>query len=426
MRQKILILSYSDFDKDPRIIRQIEALKDQYELIQCGVAPNLRYPSRFVKINGYTHLKYNVPEQLTFHLQYPTPLRKIISLVIGKPYYRWVFPTARELNRKREIKSFHTNDYGWRYWAGNAHVGSPSKIVEIFGKEPIDVIIANDIDTLPIALGIAKRNKAKVLFDAHEYHPKEIEDNEDWVRTEQPYKTWLCKEYIPQVDCMTTVCEGIAQEYAKNFGVTPEVITNATSFYDLTPTITNEKHIKLIHHGICSPSRKIELMIEMMNYLDDRFSLDLILVHDIYTKAYYDKLIESVKHNKKIQFKPPVPTSEIPIHTNQYDIGVFILKPVNLNYHYALPNKFFEFVQARLAIAIAPSPEMTKYIQKYDVGIVAEDYTPQSLAAKLNALTHTQIMYYKQQAHQHAHELSADINKKRINTIVNRLLNTYI
>ncbi len=422
MSQNILILSYSDFDKDPRIIRQIEALKDNYELIQCGIAPNLRYPSRFVKINSYSHLKYNLPEELTFHLQYPAFFRKAVSLLVGKPYYKWVFPTVRALNKKREMENYHTTKHYQRYWGGSVQAGNPNKIVDVFGQEKIDVIIANDIDTLPIALGIAKKSKAKVLFDAHEYHPREIEDNPEWVQREQPYKTWLCKEYIPQADYMTTVCDGIAQEYAKNFGVAPEVITNATSFYDLTPTITDAKHIKLIHHGICSPSRKIELMIEMINYLDERFTLDLILVHDIYTKPYYDKLVESAIHNNRIQFKPPVATREIPNHTNQYDIGVFILAPINLNYHYALPNKLFEFVQARLALAIAPSPEMTKYVHKYDLGIVADDYTPQNLAAKLNALTQEQIMYYKQQVHQSAYELSADINKKRIATIVAQLL----
>ena len=37
---------------------------------------------------------------------------------------------------------------------------------------------------------------------------------------------------------------------------------------------------------------------------------------------------------------------------NQYDIGVYLLRDGNLNNKYAMPNKLYEFVQARLADAV--------------------------------------------------------------------------
>ena len=48
----------------------------------------------------------------------------------------------------------------------------------------------------------------------------------------------------------------------------------------------------------------------------------------------------------------------------EYDIGLFILSPINFNYYHALPNKLFEFIQARLAIAVSPSPEMARIVHR--------------------------------------------------------------
>ena len=55
---------------------------------------------------------------------------------------------------------------------------------------------------------------------------------------------------------------------------------------------------------------------------------------------------------------------ELPRMANDYDVGLYLLPPTNFNQRYALPNKFFEFIQGRLAIAIGPSPEMAKLVER--------------------------------------------------------------
>ena len=48
-----------------------------------------------------------------------------------------------------------------------------------------------------------------------------------------------------------------------------------------------------------------------------------------------------------------------------------------------MPNKFFEYIQARIVPAIGPSPEMARIAREWDCGIVADDYTPEALAAAI-------------------------------------------
>ena len=96
---------------------------------------------------------------------------------------------------------------------------------------------------------------------------------------------------------------------------------------------------------------------------------------------------------------------------NEYDIGLYLLRPANFNNRFALPNKFFEFVQGRLAVAIGPSPEMARIVHEYGLGIVAEDFTPETLAQELNNLDPPAIAGFKQAAHAAADELCAERNE---------------
>ena len=100
----------------------------------------------------------------------------------------------------------------------------------------------------------------------------------------------------------------------------------------------------------------------------------------------------------RVRIRPPVPADRIPEETRNYDIGLFLLEPTNFNYLHALPNKFFEFVQARLAIAIGPSPEMARLVRKHDLGVVADDFSPAALARALNPLTPELISRYQANA----------------------------
>jgi hypothetical protein len=290
-------------------------------------------------------------------------------------------------------------------------------LVQQLAKNDYDVVIANDIHTLPMGLAIAGI-KSKVYFDAHEYHPLEFEDSLKWRLLHQPFMNYLCITYIPKAHAFSTVSEGIAKEYEKKTGVLPFLLTNATSFNELKPTKINQ-HIKLIHHGAAIPARKLELMIEMMKYTDKRFTLDLMLVSN--TPKYMDKLKKMARNIPTVKFVDPVPFTEISKMINQYDLGIILIPPTNFNYKNTLPNKLFEFIQARIGIASGPTPEIEACIKKYDIGVVSNDFNPVSLAGLLNKLTTSQIMEFKENSNNAAKILSAEENMKKINQVVSVL-----
>ena len=364
--KRILIISFSDLATDPRVHRQIKLLSSRYEVLAAGTAPPQIAGMEFFRI--------------------PQTPRPLSLRVLG----------ALDLKLGR---------YESYYWADRRVQACLAALSDVRA----DIILANDLNTLPLACALAKG--AKVVFDAHEYAPREYEDRPRWRFFYQRYCDQMCKAYLPRVDAMFTVCQSIADEYRSNYGVESKVVFNAPPFHDLSPQPVSDGLVRMIHHGGTISSRKLELMIESIDFLDQRFHLDLMLLPS--TSSYFRKLERAAAQRPRVRILPPVPMTELPGHLNRYDIGVFLLPPTNFNYRFALPNKLFEFIQARLAIAVGPSPEMARVVRQYDCGVVADDFTPQSLALRLNSLDVVRIEHFKFQSNRAASELcferSADV-----------------
>lgn len=382
MKKNILIISYSPLHRDPRILRQINSLKDEYNIQTIGLTnPNISNVDFF---------------EISF-----APRCKTFYDKVKLGFKIWFCqPSALRRNLMLDLVFQH-------------NFNSP------------DVIIANDWNGLYVAAILKEKRgwNAKVYFDAHEYFP-EYRNNLFWKLFEKPLVTYTLKKYRTSFDIMSTVCPSLAKKYENYFKLRPKavrVVTNAPNYEPtLMPSRVGDK-IKIIHHGIAMKERKLERMIDMMAYLpEDKYELYFMLV--LGDKLYYDKLVQKASSYINIHFINPVPFSQIPLFTNQFDVGLFILNNDLITYRYALPNKFFEFVQARLAVAIGDSYEMKQYVKKYKLGIAADKNTAESLARKFLQLTPNDIMRYKQNAHKHAQELSAESNIAEIRSIIKKLI----
>lgn len=234
----------------------------------------------------------------------------------------------------------------------------------------------------------------------------------------QDYMKWICETYLSRCAAITTVSQGIADAYASHYGVKPYVITNAPDYVELEPSPVKEDQIRLVHTGNANPSRRIEKYIELMDLLDERFSLDLYLMPR--DKRYLERIKNQARHRTRIRIMEPVPMQDLVRVCNNYDVGIFFQEPLNFNLEHSLPNKFFEFIQARIAIAITPLPEMARYVQEFDLGIIGKDYSVPGMANKLMGLDRATIEHYKEQSGKAAKVMSADVNMSLLDEIVTR------
>lgn len=374
--RRILVLTFTDLSRDPRVRRQCAVVSRFGELVVASPGSN---PFEFVE---HVRLESGATRSLASRLL-----------------------TAFRLS----ARAFEDC-----YWSQRLVRDAVGKLA----GRPFDLIVANDLECLPLALHLA--NEAPVIFDAHEYAPAEFDDQLVWRVLVKPYRHYLCARYMRRCTAVTTVSQGIADEYARNYCDEAVVFPNACDLNELYPTRPEPGSIKLVHHGLALPSRCIDRMIDMFDFLDERFSLTFMLLPG--PNDYLEVLKQRATKYRQINFADPVSVVDICKATNRFDMGLFLLPPSNFNYRHALPNKFFEFVQARLAIAIGPSPEMSRYVEKYDLGVISSDFTPENLATKLNGMTSEECWQYKQNAHATAPLLAFARFAKEFATVIGTAL----
>ncbi|MCU0235855.1 MAG: glycosyltransferase [Acidobacteria bacterium] len=372
--KRVLVISFSDLKSDPRVNRQIRFLSDDYEVSALGTGDPCLPGVRFVPIQRRRH---------------SPPLRLL------------------------RAAAYKLGCYDRLYWS----LYDYERPLAALSGSRFDLVIANDVIALPLALRVARG--ARVMLDAHEYAPSQWENDRRWNFLFGGFNLYLCRTYLPRCDQVLTVSAGIAAAYRENFGVPVEVITNSCEFSDLAPSPPDPGRIRLVHHGNANPNRGLEDMIRLMAGAGADRSLDLILVRTF--PRYFRRLQKRAGNDPRISFPDPLPLEAIVPFIHRYDIGICYFKPATFNLLHVLPNKFFEFIQARLAILCGPSPEMADIVRRWDCGVVASDFTPGALAAALAGMDRQRVEYFKGRSHLAARELSAAANRQRLLALAREL-----
>ncbi len=364
-RPRVLVLSLSPIASDARVLKQVVLLRDDYELVTCGFGPP--------------------PEGVAQHVQIPDAAANLT------PYGRYV----------------STRQYRRAYASIPAVAGARAALAAAgIGAGDVDVVLANDVETVPIALEL--RPRRGVHADLHEYAPRLHEENPAWKRWLAPFYRWICRRYVRRADSVTTVGPQLAAQYTADFGFLCGVVTNAAPYAaDLTPTpVADDAPLRLVHSGAGLRNRHLEIMIDAVAQTTRPVTLDLYLTAN--DSAYLAQLRERASEVDGVRVCHPVPYAELVPTLHGYDVGVFVLPPVNFSYRLALPNKVFDYVQARLAAVVGPSPEMVDHVAGHRLGAVTDDFTAAALARTLDSLSADSVQQWKASAHAQAEALSAE------------------
>lgn len=356
-RPSLLIISFSPILQDARVLKQVRAFSSRYDVTTCGYGP--------------------APEATIEHVE--------IGAEHGALDTNFTLIAARQ------------------YRAAYSSTGAVKEARRLLRGRTFDIVLANEAETAPIALELVPA--ARVHVDLHEYYPRLHDDVPAWVFWRAPYARWLCRRYVARAASTTTVGGGLAREYEREFGFRPEVVTNATPFRDLRPS-DGDTPIRLVHSGAALRNRDLMLLVDGIARSSAPVELDLYLMP--HEPDYLAELTRAAAATDRVRVLDPVPYNELIATLAGYDMGVHVLPPGNFNNRWALPNKFFDYVQARLGLIVGPSPEMAGTVQERGLGVVTSDFTVEALTAAVDALTPQDVARYQAASDAAAHDLSAE------------------
>ncbi len=251
-----------------------------------------------------------------------------------------------------------------------------------------DIVLSNDLDTLAGNYLASRLKRIPQVHDCHEYFRgvPELNGRKTVTRIWRALEDWI----FPKLKWVYAVNGSIAEIYREEYGNEVKVIRNVpVTKRNIIPKkkselgISEEKKI-ILYQGAVNVDRGLEEAIMAMKFIKTPAVLLIIGTGDI-----LDNLIQLVKNQEltdKVILTGQIPFQELPSYTMMADIGLSIEKDVSLNYHYCLPNKFLDYIQARVPVLVSKLPEMEAIVNQYGIGEFIESHDPAYLAKKFDLM----------------------------------------
>jgi glycosyltransferase involved in cell wall biosynthesis len=214
----------------------------------------------------------------------------------------------------------------------------------------------------------------------------------------------------------------LSAKYESVFGRPVAVVRNAPVSLNIEPSGVDSEAIQLVHHGVGTTHRGIEQSIIAMRGLPSVYRLNFHLVSGPTYLMKVRLLAFLLGVYRKVKFHDPVPTPDIPKALNAYDLALVVIPPITENEREALPNKFFESIQARLAIITGPNPTMAHIVNDLNIGVVTNAWKSKDIVEGVLSISVSQIERLKANVHNVSSRFSSDSDKATFQKTISKHL----
>ncbi|RPJ44498.1 MAG: glycosyltransferase family 1 protein, partial [Candidatus Latescibacterota bacterium] len=249
-----------------------------------------------------------------------------------------------------------------------------------------DVFHAHDLDTLLPAAIASRLRRRPLVYDAHEL----FTETHFLVGRERERRIWafLERRLIRLARRVITVSEPIADELARRHRIErPLVLLNCPAYRPAPspraffPDAPGEP--VLLCQGYLQKGRGLEVLVGSMRHVRRG---RLVLLGDGEMREELERLVGILRLEKRVSIRPAVPIEELPGWTASATLGFLLYSTASLNFLYALPNKFFEYLMAGVPVVSSPIPEVARLIGEHEVGCVVDPVTPETVAREVDRL----------------------------------------
>lgn len=278
----------------------------------------------------------------------------------GITFIQWSDPGGRALLRMRSLREFLLCDvvvrlgdvlpkavYAMDYFVLSATVS--------FGKQ-LGIPVAYDMREFMFALGPLEGKGMKQLFI-----------------------TWSERRLLRRVQSISVSGVADADIVSKRFKLStkPTVILNSPPYQERVENgnlLRDRFNIPadtfvIVYQGVVHHGRGLAPMIRALVEMPD---VHLCIVGDGPFRSPLEDIATKARVGSRVHWLGSVPYDQLHAWTCSADAGCCLIEPVSMSYEYALPNKLFEYMMARIPSLVSDLPAMHDHVMRYPVGMLVD------------------------------------------------------
>ncbi len=229
-----------------------------------------------------------------------------------------------------------------------------------------DIVHANDFDTLPAGAYLARRSRARLVYDSHElYVLQEPSPPRAYTEAVRLLESALAR----RSDAVITVSPAFAERLAPLLGLetVPQVVLSCPSLVPLEEPAPREGGpLRAIYQSSVGPGRFHEDVLLAAEHADGA----LISIRMAGIDVAGLRAVVSVRGlGERVEVLEPAPPDRLVEALHGFEVGLIINRPVTANDELTLPNKVFEYMMAGLAVVTPALPVLGAFVEREGVGL---------------------------------------------------------
>lgn len=269
-----------------------------------------------------------------------------------------------------------------------------------------DIISCHDIICVAIAYisSFFLLNKPRLIYDSHEFEFGRNSSRSKFASLcVLLAERFLIKRCAFSIMVNDTIADAVQKLY--KLKERPLVVRNMQNYVDVDETVVQQQreryntlfHFKkddfiVLYHGAIMNGRGIENIIKAITDTKGIKCIILGFGDDTYIQSL-KRLIAKNQLGDIVVFHDAVPQDELWKYVGAVDVGIVMIDNICLSYYYSLPNKFFQNVQAHTPVIGSDFPEIKRMIEKYNIGLVCKNESPEALRESIICLKDDKSLY---------------------------------
>lgn len=254
-------------------------------------------------------------------------------------------------------------------------------------KTDFDILHDHDLWVLPASAAAAVLKRRPLIYDTHEFGTElEVFRQKKFSRKIWVLLQWL---FIGCADEVVTINRHHAELFQEKYSriPVPVVLLNfprlgADKSDALVPAFSAREKAALFQ-GVYKGGRALWQIIRAAQKLGEG-KIDFFGFGEM--EEELRQFARELRVETSVVFHGKISWEQMPKNARKYRAGLVLFEPDSVNYRYAAPNKFFEYVMAGTPVIASDIPTFRDFISEFEVGVLVDPYSEAEIARAIQTL----------------------------------------